>query len=57
MAVDLVVSGTTGVAINRGTLNRDVWWPAAAQAGIAQKCENGMPALRHFYASALLDAG
>jgi integrase len=31
-------------------------WPAAAKTGIPQERRNGMHALRHFYASALLDA-
>jgi integrase len=57
VAADLIVYGSTGIAVNRTTLNREVWWPAAAKAGIAQERKNGMHALRHFYASALLDAG
>jgi integrase len=57
VAADLIVHGPTGVAINRNRLNGEVWWPAAAKAGIEQERKNGMHALRHFYASTLLDAG
>jgi integrase len=54
---DLIVYGVHGGAINRGDLNKKVWWPAAARSGIPQDRNNGMHALRHFYASTLLDAG
>jgi integrase len=38
-------------------LNKKVWRPAATRSGISQDRKNGMHALRHFYASTLLDAG
>jgi integrase len=57
VAVDLVLYGKTGVPLNRNVFNLRAWWPAAATAGIEKARENGMHGLRHFYASALLDAG
>lgn len=57
VSVDLVIIGKTGVALDRNTFNRHVWWPAAQAVGIDQERENGMHALRHFYASVLLDGG
>lgn len=56
-AADLIIYGVHGGAINRGDLNKKVWWPAATKSGILQDRKNGMHALRHFYASTLLDAG
>jgi integrase len=55
--VRLVLSGKSGVALRRSIYNRDVWWPAAEAADIVRQRQNGMHALRHFYASVLLDAG
>ncbi|MFF2351329.1 tyrosine-type recombinase/integrase [Kitasatospora sp. NPDC058115] len=43
--------------LNRNRFNRDVWHPALTSAGAQPGRENGMHALRHFYASVLLDAG
>jgi Phage integrase, N-terminal SAM-like domain len=57
VSADLVVYGRKGVVLDRHTLNRYVWWPAATKAGIPQERRNGMHALRHYYASVLLDAG
>ncbi|MEV6845452.1 site-specific integrase [Actinoplanes sp. NPDC051411] len=56
-AAHLVILGVHGGAVNRGDLNKKVWWPAATRSGIPQDRKNGMHALRHFYASTLLDAG
>ena len=53
----LIVHGKTGVGPNRNYFNTDIWWPAAAAAGIPRERRNGMHALRHYYASVLLDAG
>jgi len=44
-------------ALNRNYFNPYVWRPALEKAGIEVKRENGTHALRHFYASTLLDAG
>ena len=43
--------------LHRNRFNRAVWRPALVSAGIPLSRENGMHALRHFYASVLLDAG
>lgn len=43
--------------INRNHFNRYVWRPALATAGVEESKGNGMHALRHFYASVLIDAG
>ena len=54
---DLVFTTTRHGAINRSWLNEHCWYPALASAGIPRDRTTGMHALRHFYASALLDAG
>ncbi|MFE2350389.1 tyrosine-type recombinase/integrase [Kitasatospora cineracea] len=46
-----------GRHLHRNDFNRSSWRPALAAAGIPADRENGMHALRHFYASVLLDAG
>ena len=46
-----------GGLVNRDRYNRDVWKPALRAAGIEPSREYGMHALRHYYASVLLDAG
>ncbi|MFI7219155.1 tyrosine-type recombinase/integrase [Micromonospora maritima] len=57
VTVNLLVHGRTNVAIDRHTFNRDYWHPALSAAGIQSSRATGMHALRHFYASVLLDAG
>lgn len=57
VTVKLVVHGRTNVAMDRHTFNRDYWHPALTAAGIQSSRATGMHALRHFYASVLLDAG
>ncbi len=44
-------------ALARTYFNRGVWKRALKQAGVPDARENGMHALRHFYASVLLDGG
>jgi integrase len=44
-------------ALNRNTFNSHTWKPALEAAGVEPSRDNGMHALRHFYASVLLDAG
>jgi integrase len=57
-AVDgLVFTSREHKLVNRTYFNRHVWKAALATAGVAPTRENGMHALRHFYASALLEAG
>lgn len=55
--VPLVMSGAHGGALNRNHVNHYVWKPALTRAGVETSRENGMHALRHHYASVLLDAG
>jgi integrase len=44
-------------AINRAVFDNKHWRPALTRAGIEPTRATGTHALRHFYASALLDAG
>jgi integrase len=44
-------------SLNRSYSNPHVWKPAVQTAGTEPKRENGCHALRHFFASVLLDAG
>ncbi len=44
-------------ALNRNYFNSSIWKKAQARAGIESGRDNGMHALRHWYASVLLDAG
>lgn len=44
-------------AINRSTFDEQCWRPALISAGIVPSRATGMHALRHFYASAMLEAG
>lgn len=46
-----------GDAMSRNWVNTYLWGPALDEAKVARGRENGMHALRHFYASVLLDAG
>lgn len=55
--VELVVSPLDGEPLRRNNYNRQVWAPALKAAGVPAGRENGMHALRHYYASVLLDAG
>jgi integrase len=57
VSVDLVLTSTRRGAINRAVFDRKSWRPALIKAGIVPTRATGMHALRHFYASALLDAG
>ncbi|UPK75578.1 site-specific integrase [Nocardioidaceae bacterium SCSIO 66511] len=54
---DLIVTSKSGDALVRNEFNRRVWVPALKGAEARPSRENGMHALRHYYASALLDAG
>ncbi|WP_327041609.1 tyrosine-type recombinase/integrase [Micromonospora ureilytica] len=55
--VPLLFTTTRRGAINRRTFDNKSWRPAVVAAGIAPTRATGMHALRHFYASSLLDAG
>lgn len=53
----LVVSTSKGNACNRPSFNSAEWVRARHKVGIPVERENGFHALRHYYASVLLDAG
>jgi integrase len=55
--VRLVFTTPRRNAINRSTFNDNAWRPAVIEAGLVPTRSTGMHALRHFFASALLDAG
>lgn len=55
--VTLAVTTPEQDACNRNQFNAKVWRPGLAKVGIPAGRENGMHALRHYYASVLLDAG
>lgn len=56
-SVDLILFSRESGALNRNYFNPKIWRPALVAAGVEPKRENGCHALRHFYASTLLDAG
>ncbi|WP_063732150.1 tyrosine-type recombinase/integrase [Streptomyces sp. RTd22] len=53
----LIFYSDQGRALNRNRFNEKVWQPTLRDVGGPSGRENGMHALRHFYASVLLDAG
>jgi site-specific recombinase XerD len=53
----LVLTNRERNAMNRNYFNTRIWHRALAAAGLPDGRQNGMHALRHFYASVLLDAG
>jgi integrase len=53
----LLFTGSAGLALYRNRFNDRVWGPALRAVGVEAGRDNGMHALRHFYASVLLDAG
>jgi integrase len=57
VTVPLVLTTRERTALRRTYFNHHVWKPALARAGIAHARVNGTHALRHFYASVLLDRG
>lgn len=57
VTVRLLLTSPRRNAINRTTFDDKSWRPALGAAGIVPTRATGMHALRHFYASALLDAG
>jgi len=54
---DLILYSRESRALNRNYFNPKIWRPALRAAGLEAKRENGCHALRHLYASTLLDAG
>lgn len=57
VTVPLVLTTRERTALNRNYFNTYVWRKALAAAGVELGRANGMHALRHHYASVLLDAG
>lgn len=57
VSVPLVVSTRENTVITRGYFNSSLWKPAVRAAGLKGGREDGMHALRHWYASVLLDGG
>jgi integrase len=58
VTVNLLMVTELGEACRRQTFNLMVWQPALKKAGVTQPTRaDGMHALRHLYASVLLDAG
>ncbi|MFE1438559.1 tyrosine-type recombinase/integrase [Streptomyces sp. NPDC058739] len=53
----LIFRSPEGLPLDRNRFNHRHWRPALRAAGVASGRDNGMHALRHFYASVLLDAG
>lgn len=57
VTASLIFRSPEGLSLNRNRFNDRQWRPALRAAGVATGRDNGMHALRHFYASVLLDAG
>lgn len=57
VTVPLILTSRESKALNRNHFNSYVWKRALRQAGVPDTRENGTHALRHHYASVLLDAG
>jgi integrase len=57
LTANLLLYTRESTALNKNYFNRLLWKPALAAAGVESSRANGMHALRHFYASVLLDAG
>jgi integrase len=53
----LILTGPMGSSPDRNRFDDREWRPALRAAGVETGRDNGMHALRHFYASVLLDAG
>ena len=57
VTVALMLTNRERKAMNRNYFNAQIWHPALARADVPADRANGMHALRHYYASVLLDAG
>jgi integrase len=57
VGVRLILSTRETTALERNYVNSKIWKPALTKAEVEPTRANGMHALRHFYASVLLDAG
>jgi integrase len=54
---ELIFTSREHKPLNRNYFNSHIWKPALKAAGVSPLRKNGMHALRHFYASVLIDAG
>jgi integrase len=54
---ELMCTTREGTVVGRSYFNAQIWKPALRKAGVPVTRVNGTHALRHFYASALLDGG
>lgn len=57
VTVALMATTRERTVINRSYFNSNIWKPALRGAGVPVTRANGVHALRHFFASALLDGG
>lgn len=57
LTVALVLSTRESTPVNRHYFNAKIWKPALTASGVPPIRENGCHALRHYYASVLLDGG
>lgn len=57
VTVPLLLTNSKGSALHRGYFNTCIWRKTLETAGVEASRENGCHALRHHYASVLLDAG
>jgi integrase len=57
VAVPLLLTTRERSALNRNYFNSSLWRPAQQRANVEPSRDNGCHALRHWYASVLLDAG
>ena len=57
VAVPLLLTTRERSALNRNYFNGSLWRPAQKRANVEPSRDNGCHALRHWYASVLLDAG
>jgi integrase len=56
-SVSLLLTTRESGPVNRNYFNAKIWKPALLAAGIPTTRDNGCHALRHYYASVLLDGG
>lgn len=57
VTVPLIATNLRGGVMRRHWFNYQIWQPAVERIELEKGRKNGMHALRHFYASSLLDAG
>jgi Phage integrase family len=57
ISIRLLITSRESRAVNRHYFNAKIWKPALQAVGIPTTRDNGCHALRHYYASVLLDGG